>query len=240
MDQFETLAYPDESTIRRIVAKFESNGSVNPAHTVIKYSTRNIPDNVQQYICANMKFNSRNQPKRLAHELGISDRSVRKILKSNGYKRYKPQFHQQLINNDNQRRLQFCTRMRNGPGIIPPIDDICFSDEATVYIRDEPNRQLVRFWSRSRPDAAVIASRTQYQAKVNVWAGLVGSRIIGPYIIDGNLNGPKYEQLLRNEAIPCIRKAEQITGVCCIFKNYYYQNRECNKIVYYTWNKKIP
>ena len=133
MDQFETLAYPDESTIRRIVAKFESNGSVNPAHTVIKYPTRKIPDNVQQYICANMEFNSRNQPKRLAHELGISDRSVRKILKSNGYKRYKPQFHQQLINNDNQRRLQFCTRMRNGPGIIPPIDDICFSDEATVH-----------------------------------------------------------------------------------------------------------
>ena len=34
MDKFETLAYADESTIRRIVAKFEQTGSVNPSYTL--------------------------------------------------------------------------------------------------------------------------------------------------------------------------------------------------------------
>lgn len=32
--------------------------------------------------------------------------------------------------------------------------------------------------------------------KVNVWAGILGNYIIGPFLIDGNLNGPVNLDLL--------------------------------------------
>ncbi|KAJ8944389.1 hypothetical protein NQ318_017709, partial [Aromia moschata] len=39
---------------------------------------------------------------------------------------------------------------------------------------------------------------TQNPEKVNVWAGIIGQNIIGPFFIDGNLNGETYLALLQN------------------------------------------
>ncbi|KAJ8956910.1 hypothetical protein NQ318_014328, partial [Aromia moschata] len=38
--------------------------------------------------------------------------------------------------------------------------------------------------------------------KVNVWAGISGENIIGPFFIDGNLNGETYLALLQNNVVP--------------------------------------
>lgn len=50
---------------------------------------------------------------------------------------------------------------------------------------------------------------TQYPQKVNVWAGIFLSRIIGPFFINGNLNANTYHQLLLHEIIPAL---QQIVG----------------------------
>jgi hypothetical protein len=34
---------------------------------------------------------------------------------------------------------------------------------------------------------------------VNVWCGLLGNKLIGPFVLDKNLTGNTYEYLLRNE-----------------------------------------
>lgn len=38
--------------------------------------------------------------------------------------------------------------------------------------------------------------RNQIKFSVNVWAGLYGNQILGPYIFDGNLNGDMYMEFL--------------------------------------------
>ncbi|KAJ8941495.1 hypothetical protein NQ318_005218 [Aromia moschata] len=43
---------------------------------------------------------------------------------------------------------------------------------------------------------------TQNPEKVNVWAGIIGENIIGPFFIDVNLNGETYLALLRNNVVP--------------------------------------
>jgi hypothetical protein len=35
----------------------------------------------------------------------------------------------------------------------------------------------------------IIHYRTKYPPKLNVWAEIIGNNIIGPFFIDGNLNG---------------------------------------------------
>ncbi|KAJ8940346.1 hypothetical protein NQ318_012643 [Aromia moschata] len=45
---------------------------------------------------------------------------------------------------------------------------------------------------------------TQIPDKVNVWAGIIGENIIGPFFIDANLNGETYLALLQNNVAPTI------------------------------------
>jgi len=47
-------------------------------------------------------------------------------------------------------------------------------------------------------------SRTQYSQKLNVWAEIVGTHIIGPFFIDGTLTAEKYLTMLRDDIVPAI------------------------------------
>jgi hypothetical protein len=40
---------------------------------------------------------------------------------------------------------------------------------------------------------------TQYPQKVNVWAGIMDDRILGPFIFANNLTGDRYLQFLQLE-----------------------------------------
>ncbi|KAJ8951110.1 hypothetical protein NQ318_021554 [Aromia moschata] len=59
---------------------------------------------------------------------------------------------------------------------------------------------------KSTPTVDVIHMKSgmvceRYKEKiltVNVWAGIIGENIIGPFFIDGNLNGETYLSLLQN------------------------------------------
>ncbi|KAJ8959354.1 hypothetical protein NQ318_022040, partial [Aromia moschata] len=43
---------------------------------------------------------------------------------------------------------------------------------------------------------------TQYREKVNVWAGIINSQIIGLYFFDGTLTGARYLDFLQNFLVP--------------------------------------
>jgi hypothetical protein len=43
----------------------------------------------------------------------------------------------------------------------------------------------------------------QKRFSVNVWCGVLGSRLIGPFVFHNNLTGKTYEAFLRNE-LPCL------------------------------------
>lgn len=45
---------------------------------------------------------------------------------------------------------------------------------------------------------------TQYQQKLNVWAGILDGRIFGPYFFEGNLTGQMYLNFLREELVPAL------------------------------------
>jgi len=94
---------------------------------------------------------------------------------------------------------------------------ICFSDEATFELNGSVNRQNMRYWADEHPHW-MRDSHTQYPQKVNVWAGIILNRIIGPLFIEGNINSQNYCNLLRNQVIPAI---EDIVGDA--FHNVWFQ-----------------
>jgi hypothetical protein len=48
---------------------------------------------------------------------------------------------------------------------------ICFPDESTFTLNNEPNVQNTRYWAQENPRVN-IPSRTQYPQKIHIWAGI--------------------------------------------------------------------
>jgi hypothetical protein len=84
------------------------------------------------------------------------------------------------------------------------LQNVLFTDESSFPLHGHHNPSVVRYWSRENKHLSVPL-RTQYPQKVNVWAGILGNNIVGPFFINGNLNGERYLQLLQQQILPAIR-----------------------------------
>lgn len=143
--------------------------------------------------------------RRVSEEQGISRGSVAKIMKLNKWHPYKIHLHQELSEDDFDRRVEFCEIMMQMIDDDPLLlNNIVFSDEATFELHGNVNRQNCRYWSDINPHW-MRENKTQYPQKLNVWAGIFNGQKIGPFFIEGNLDGPKYEAMLREQIIPAIQ-----------------------------------
>lgn len=80
-------------------------------------------------------------------------------------------------------------------------NNILFSDEATFMMNGTVNRHNCRYWSAVNP-RWMTETHTQRPQKVNVWIGILGHNIIGPFFIEGNLTSESYLELLRDHVTP--------------------------------------
>ncbi|XP_071053655.1 uncharacterized protein [Onthophagus taurus] len=82
-------------------------------------------------------------------------------------------------------------------GNVDFIKNILFTDESTFPLHGRHNPSVARYWYTISPN-------------INVWAGLVGDHIIGPFFIEGNLNGHKYLNILQNDVIPSLQQLDNV------------------------------
>ncbi|KAJ8939287.1 hypothetical protein NQ318_014935 [Aromia moschata] len=96
-----------------------------------------------------------------------------------------------LNDDDPDRQLEFCEIMANRCQDNPLfIKKHSFSDEATFVLG-----YII----------STLDDGGQYPEKVNVWAGIINSRIIGPYFFDGTLTSARYWDFLKNFLVPELR-----------------------------------
>lgn len=132
--------------------------------------------------------------RRVSSAQDISLGSTSKIMKLNQWHPYKIVLVQELSDDDFNRRVEFCEIMMTMIDEDPPLlFNIVFSDEATFELHGNVNKQNMRYWSDVNPHW-IRENKTQYPEKLNVWAGIFNDRIVRPFFIEGNLNGPKYEE----------------------------------------------
>ncbi|KAJ8939426.1 hypothetical protein NQ318_017972 [Aromia moschata] len=136
--------------------------------------------------------NPRSTIRKVEQMVGMDKKLVHKVLKEMAFHPYKVHLVQELIDGDPDRRIEFCEVMmqmiHEDPGLI---SNICFSDESTFVLNGEVKRHNCRYWSDENPHW-MLKSCTQYPEKVNVWAGILDDRLIGPFFIEGNLTAVKY------------------------------------------------
>jgi len=77
------------------------------------------------------------------------------------------------------------------------------TDESKFTNNGVINKQNNRFWARNNPHW-VLETNFQTVWGTNMWCGILGDAIIGPYFYDGTLNGRRYFDFLSNHLLPML------------------------------------
>lgn len=194
---------PAHTTVGRIISRFENTGTVCSrfiAPDIINPAVHDREIDIMAAVRANPNISVR----QLSAENGLSKSYVHKILKKHKFKSYKYQPHQELREGDSENRSAFCQIMMDKSNNEPDfLERVCFTDECTFTLNNQPHSQNFRYWSTDNPHL-IVKTHTQYPQKVNVWCGILNNVVIGPYFINGTLTGETYLELLTETICPAI------------------------------------
>lgn len=188
--------------VRELVAKFRETGSVMNKKRQMENPVVN--EAMEVFVLGQVAMDSTLSTRKLANETGVNRTSIQRILKKHHFHPYKIQLVQELNEDDFDRRLQFCEiiseRVANNNNFL---FNVCFSDECTFFLNGVVNRHNCRYWAENNP-RVFHEVHTQHPQKLNVWAGIFGNSIVGPFFLPGTLTGDMYLDLLENTIDPAL------------------------------------
>lgn len=101
---------------------------------------------------------------------------------------------QQLLPEDYGRREEYCEWLLQNRDLNRYI---LWTDEAKFTRHGYSNPHNDHLWAAKNPHAT-ISSSFQERFSVNVWAGVVNNRFVGPFIFEQSINSQRYLDFLRN------------------------------------------
>lgn len=188
-----------QSTVSKIEKKFRETGHVRD---LPKGSRKPVPEHTEVDIMLAFEEDPHTSSRQVALDNNVDHVTVLRTLKKEKWHPYKVVLVQELLEDDFDRRIQFCETVMEKNNRDPMFSKkVLFSDEATFLLNGHVNRQTYRYWSKGNPHW-MQECHTQYPEKLNVWAGIIHNKIIGPYFFDGTLTGPRYLEFLQSFLIP--------------------------------------
>lgn len=134
----------------------------------------------------------------IAQNFGCSKSTAWRILHDEKLHPFKLQKVQALNPQDFPHRVEcsrwFLTKDIEEPGFL---ENVLFTDEASFTREGIFNHRTSHVWGAVNPHDVVVRSY-QERFSVNVWAGIIGNHLIGPYILPNRLNCPVYLTFLRD------------------------------------------
>lgn len=194
---------PSPIGISKMYKKLHSTGSV--FNRPKSGRPRSATNEANEIMVLASVYNKRQQSLReVALETGNSITSVWTILHRHKFHPYGVKLTQELSEADFEKRHDFCEIMERKIRDPDFLKRVCFSDESTFHLTGYVNRHNCRYWCEDNPHEYREA-HSQRPKKRNVWAGILDNEVIGPFFIDGNLDGPKYILLLHHQIVPAMR-----------------------------------
>lgn len=187
--------------IRDLIEKFTVTFSVKDAKRSGRPKVLNEDQEIN--LLAEFVTNPQQSIRTVSERHGVPRMSTQRLLKLHKFHPFKIRLIHELNNEDDpDKRLQFCEEMEAMVAADPHlVERICFSDESSFFLNGVVNRYNCRFWSTENPHEG-RETHTQYPQKLNVWCGIFGDHIIGPFFINGNLDGPQYLTMLEDAVVP--------------------------------------
>ncbi len=210
--QFKNVKPPSHTTITRVATRFESRGSVidkPPFHTKPSEKREEAKNQLKSLYSENPSLSIR----KAACAVGISCSMTRDILLNDlKLKPYKYNDCHELLDGDDQRRMDFASWLSNLPANAHKW--FIFSDESYFYLTESINKQNNRMWLESRPIDWI--ERPLNDEKVLVWCAISATKIYGPYFFEETVNQYNYLDMLKNFFWPKHLRTKD-------YKKYYFQ-----------------
>ena len=202
---------PDGRTIRRWTDKFLSTDSILPRSSSGNRSQRVLNEKKDSIVNAVVE-NPRTSQRVIAREVGVSQRTVGKTLKENGYKPYKVHQMQQLFDHDKQSRLDFCRAiLQKNSDESSWSDRIIFSDECTFHMSGRVNHHNDFYYANSNPhvyDEVPIRSKG-----LTVFVAVSYHGIIAVDISEETMTSVRYCDILNEKVFPALSRRPHRSAV---------------------------
>ena len=189
---------PSESTIHRIVERFQRTGSVADDR-VQNYSRSGRSQEHIDFVHKSVAEEPEMSISRRSQHVGLSESTTWRILhKDLSLKAYKIQITQELKPMDHAKRRAFVKWVQKQPRDFS--QKIIFSDEAHFEIGGHVNKQNCRIWCEENP--RIIHEKPLYPKRVTVWCALWYGGVIGPYFFEDaagqavTVNGDRYREMI--------------------------------------------
>nr|XP_012144546.1 PREDICTED: uncharacterized protein LOC105662952 isoform X1 [Megachile rotundata]XP_012144547.1 PREDICTED: uncharacterized protein LOC105662952 isoform X1 [Megachile rotundata]XP_012144548.1 PREDICTED: uncharacterized protein LOC105662952 isoform X1 [Megachile rotundata]XP_012144549.1 PREDICTED: uncharacterized protein LOC105662952 isoform X1 [Megachile rotundata]XP_012144550.1 PREDICTED: uncharacterized protein LOC105662952 isoform X1 [Megachile rotundata] len=179
---------PSANTFRRAAARLYTSGSFQPAREGVGRScliSTVRADEVLEEFDRDGSLSVRDA----SHRLGISRSSIHRILQENMLHPYKYVQVQHLNPGDYIQRIHYARwlvgKIERNPSFCKYV---LWTDEA-LFIREGCfNAHNSHLWNDENPHA-IRPRAMQARWSVNLWAGICGDFIVGPYILPDRLDG---------------------------------------------------
>lgn len=188
--------HPREEIFTKLLDRFLNSGSV--AYRKCERSKNILNEENEFRVMVAVVENPHASTRQLSRDLEISRSSVRRILKKHKFHPFHVQLHQELEGADFQNRMNFCLWIQQQLNLDDNFaENILFSDESTFHRNGFVNTHNFHYYSDENPHYLRV-NHNQHRWSVNVWAGIIGTFVIGPFFFDGPLNGMQYNDFLEN------------------------------------------
>lgn len=188
--------HPRSKDFRKLQLRFEETGDVKFAKPRRrKHVTEGENENI---VLQSIIENPQTSTRAIMQENQISQQSVVRIIKKNHFHPYHVQFVQSLNETDHASRLHFCLWARNMEHLHHNFfNHVLFTDEATFHKNGKVNIRNHHYYDNRNPHL-IRPLDHQHRWSINVWSGIVGGRILGPFFFDGPVTGNTYLHFLQN------------------------------------------
>ena len=203
-NEFPGEEVPARQIVYRLAEKFDEIGSVEDAPRSGRPNTVRNEENVE---AVSETFRENPQPSQsgASRDLGISRRSLGRLMHDLHLKLYKPRLLQALNDDDPDRRVEFCEWILDSIQDDPTLlDRILWTDEATFQTNGRVNKHNCVYWSDTNPH--FIIEQELNVPRVTVWGGIWSNGVVGPFFFEGNVTAKSYLQMLENNIIPQLQE----------------------------------
>ena len=132
---------------------------------------------------------------RIASHIGVSRMQVWQTLHEENLHPYHDHRIQHLERGDTAQRMDLCHWITAHRQLLSVI---LFTNEASFTRDGINNSRNEHTWSHDNPHETSV-TKFQRRFSVNVWCGLLGNKLSGPFVFDNSLTGNTYEVFLRYE-----------------------------------------
>lgn len=190
---FPNRRIPHRTLFHRLEENLRQYGRIDGACR--SYPNVDLETAILAYVSVDPYASSRE----VAMQCGTCKSYVLAALRKHGFKPLKIRRVHHIQEGDLARRAAFCTwLLREKELDAESFARILWTDEASFTNQGWFNRKNTIHWSPHNVREA-RSGRPQIRFGFNVWCGLIGSKVIGPYIYQGTLTGPRYLEFLQNQ-----------------------------------------